>query len=190
MSNNLLLNIHKLVRKKTINLNLKKNWKGFKNFTINKFLKINLNKINMYKSKNYYKIQSIVVIILDLRYLKSKVIIMNKNKCLFSLTNGMMFKKLQLRNKKYKKSEKLTYLIIKTMLLNNKYLNNYKNIIINIKGVKKNINNIVANLNKKIGLNNKNIIYINNTKFSYNKFFKFKKIKAIKRRLKKKIIKM
>lgn len=159
----------------------------FSKFLIDIYININSKKINLYKNENFYKIQSIIVIILDIRKLKSKITVMNKNKCLCCLNNGLMFKKLKLRNKKYKKLEKLTFLIIKDIITRMGGFKSYNNIIINIKGLRKNLNDIISHFKKKLEI--KNIIFINNENISKNKKFSFKKIKAIKRKLKKSLIK-
>ena len=94
-------------------------------------------------------------------------------------------------NKKYIKSEKLSYLNLKNVLMKLNYMRGYKNIFIQIKGLKNKPNNLIKYLNNKINNFNKNIntIIINSYKISKNKFFGFKKIKAIKRKLKKKNLK-
>lgn len=156
---------------------------------INNFLKINIKRVKNYKISHFEK-NNIVYIILDIRRLKSNIVIFKKSSCLSTITNGIIFKKMQFKNKKYKKSEKLTYLALKTILVKLNFLKNYKNITINIKGIKGNVINIIQFINKNLKNNYNQITYINSMKIGNNKYFKFKKIKAIKRRLKKKIIKL
>lgn len=153
-----------------------------------KYKNICTNKINLLRNSEFFKNNNSLVMVVDLKTLRSKIVCFNKYKSLIFISNGIIFKKLQLNHKKYIKSEKLTYLIIKSAFIKMNFLRNYKNIIINIKGVKNNNNNIISYINKNISKNNL-VIYLNNYSFSTNKYFKTKKIKAIKRKLKKKIIK-
>lgn len=170
-------------------IDILKNVNLFYNDVYKKYLNINFKKINLYKNKLNYSIDKHLLIIIDIRSMKSKIIASDTGNCLASVTNGMMFKRLQLRNKKYKKSEKLTYLSMKALLIKLSFLKGYKNIFINLKGVKSNIINIIKYISTKVYLKNKKFIYIHNNSFSKNPYFKFKKIKAIKKKLKKKIIK-
>lgn len=154
-----------------------------------KYIKIQLNKLKHINKKNYFSINKVLYILLDIRKLKTKLIIFNKKGCLFYITNGLVFKKLNLKNKKNKKSEKTTNLLLKNVNNKKKFFNNYSKIIFYVKGVKKYINNIIKYVSENI-LKNKNFTIIMNQKTSKSKYFNFKKIKAIKRRLKKKIIKL
>lgn len=193
--------IVKYKKKLTINLikNIKNQWIGIKKnyniilknkieiknnfmFLLNMYKAINYKKIDLIKKKKYFKLNKIVVIILDLKSLKSKIIVMDNNKTIFYISNGVIFKKLQLKNKKYKKSEKLTYLIIKSMVVSLNFFKKYNNMIINIKGVKNNINNYITYINKNLKNFQGNYIYLNSNKISRNKFFKIKKLKAIKKK--------
>lgn len=159
------------------------------NYTYIKYKNIINNKLITMKNKNYFNNNvNNIVLVMDLRTLKTKIVCLNNKKSLLFISNGVIFKKLQLNHKKYKKSEKLTYLIIKSTLVKMGFFKNYKNIFINIKGVKNNNNNFINYINKNIK-NKNSLIYIHNYLFSMNKYFKIKKIKAIKKKLKKKIIK-
>lgn len=192
-----------MLRHNIINKFIKNNYKNNFNFSYfyNKnhnikwyeiflnYKKINLNNIKAIHKKTFHKISSKnIFIVLDSRSLKTKFIAFNRKKCLFSMTNGIIFKKLTLRNKKYKKSEKLSFLNLKNSLVKLSFLKTYGNIFIYVKGVKNNINGFIKYLIKKI--NNNNVLIINSYKMSKNKFFGFKKIKSIKRKLKKKFIKL
>lgn len=158
------------------------------NLLLKKYDKINSSKLDLYKKEIKFSIKNITIIIFDIRSLKTKIIVLNQKKTLSSLTNGVIFKKLQLRNKKYKKSSKLTFMLMKTIILKFNYFKKFKNLIVEIKGLKKNINDYLYYINKNINKNGKNIIFINNNRFSTDKKFKFKKIRAIKRKLKKKLV--
>jgi hypothetical protein len=130
-------------------------------------------------------------IVIDQRTLRTKIIFFKKNNCLSTITNGLVFKKLQFNNKKYKKSEKISFLAAKMIIFKmQNYIAN-KIIIIHTKGLKKNNNNLLKYFNAMITKYNcYKSIYINNYMVGNNKYFKFKRIKAIKRRLKKKIVKL
>jgi hypothetical protein len=107
--------------------------------------------------------------------------IFNKNKTVFFISNGFFLKKLILK-KSQKKDSKVSIL-------------NLKNIVEFVK--KKNIKNLVVNLNIaksfstkylhffKSNLKKINTLYLYSPKLSFSKK-KFKKVKSIKRKLKKK----
>lgn len=191
--------IEKLKYKDKKNENIKNKLNYFENKSINFFTlintykKINLNKFFLIKKLRYYKISNKnIFIILDARKLKTKIIAFNAKKCLITLSNGLMFKKMKLKNKKYIKSEKLSYLTIKTFMNKINYLEKRLNVFLYVKGYKNNINSLIKYINNKFIKKNSNstkFVIINSYKKSNNKFFGFKKIKAIKRNLKKKIIK-
>lgn len=160
-----------------------------------KINKINENRINSIVNKSNWKILKPLFAIIDIRSLKTRIIFFTKNNCISTMTNGLVFKKMQLNNKKYKKSEKLSYLSVKLIVLRLKNYINNRYVIIQIKGLKKYSKNIIKYFNqisqKNLKDNNKSkFIYINNNKTPNNFDFKFKKIKSIKRRLKKKMVKI
>ena len=158
-------------------------------FLFNKYNLVNVGKLNTIKKIEYSAVTNIISIILDTRSSKTKIVINKNNKNLLSLTNGVILKKLMINDKKYKKSDKIVFLMLKSALIKSNYLKNYKNIIIILKGLKKSSNNFLNYVYKNIKLNSKNILIVNNYKTSRNSFFKFKKIGAIKRKLKKKLVK-
>ena len=177
------LNAYNNIYKKIILNNKLTNY----NEIIKNYNNFNLKKIDTIK-KNFLKnFENNIIIVLDFRSLKFKLFIIKKNNCAYSSTSGIIFKKMNLNNKKYKKSDKLVYLCIKNALIKNQHILNKKKIIIYTKGLRKNINNFVNYLSLKINTNK--LVFINDLKVSNNKTFKFKKIKSIKRKLKKKIVK-
>ncbi len=158
---------------------------------IEKFKKINEKKLNNIITKNNWFLKKPIFAIIDLRSLKTKIIFFNKLGCISTITNGIVFKKLQFNNKKYKKSEKLSFLSVKIIILNIQNFLNNRNLIVQIKGLKKINKTLIKYFNQMVVKNNAiKTFYINNYKIGNNAYFKFKKIKAIKRRLKKKIVKL
>ena len=151
---------------------------------IKKYNKINLSKFKIINKKLYYPMsENCIFVILDSRSLKTNITALNPKKCILTLTNGLIFKKLGFRNRKYIKSEKISFLTLKNFLVKFDYFKRYKNIFLYIKGYKNNINGFIKFINDRIFKNNTNskIKILNCYKKSYNNFFGFKKIKAIKR---------
>lgn len=178
-------------KKKELNLKLKKQINIFKLYEI--YLKINKSYLkNIILKKTLKNNTKNIFIIIDNRNLKTKIILFNYKKCLFSINNGFVFKKLNLKNKKYKKSEKLSFLCLKNSIIKFNNFKKYKNIFLYIKGIKNNSNLLIKYFNKKVNnkFNENNLLIINSYKISKSTFFGFKKIKAIKRKLKKKMIKI
>jgi len=98
-------------------------------------------------------------------------------------TNGIILKKNGILEKSRKKESKTSLLNITISLNFLKNLNFNDNIIINIKKIKPFISKINKILKNEIP--NKNIVYILTPEIPFNKN-KFKKVKSIKRRLRKK----
>lgn len=146
------------------------------------FLKIsNLNK----KKSNTYSNYSILII----NTTKKKPIInlLNRDKLILNLTPGIIKKKLEIKEKNVKKSYKMLKMMMKISSFNIKKIFGLKNFIIQLKGSKSKIPQILTLLKRYLMPKKK--IFIFTPKIINNKL-KFKKIKAIKRRLKKKFIKM
>lgn len=168
--------------------------KKYKNICelFNQIYKINFKKINKIKNKMYFNKQKIIYYLLDLKKLKTKVIVFKDTGCLFFYSNGLLFKKMMLNGKKYKKSDKISFLTIKNSINFLNVLNSCDKLIIEIKGFSnKSVDYskfIYNNIKKKT--NNKELVFIYNYKLSSSRYFKYKKIKAIKRRLKKKFLKL
>lgn len=152
----------------------------------NYYLNLNYKKINKLKEKNYYSNSENIILILDIRKNKPKIFVINNNRCFLSITSGLIFKKLNLSKKKIKKSEKMLTLMIRTVFFKIKNLISYKKCLINIKGTKNNLFNIIININK-IFKNKMSLMY--EPRISYGRF-KFKKIKSIKKRLRKKFTRL
>ena len=186
-------NVDHLISTKRSKINSKKNKKQLtKNtyFNVNKLLnyykqysKIILNKKTIF---NFYTNNVRTVIIIDIRNSKMLLTAINNNKCVFTLTPGIIFKKLQMKGKSLKKSNKMCNLLLKTSINTLKSKIKNKNFLINIKGTKSNIYNIVLFVKKNFL--NENLLFIYSPHLIINGL-KFKKVKSIKRRLKKKIIK-
>lgn len=166
---------------------------------------LNKNKKKLFQVTNYYKFYYFYKIInitkkkrvglysnysiLVINMLKKKPIInvINKDKLILNLTPGILKKKLEIKEKNVKKSPKMFKIMMKVSAFNIKKIYEIKNFIIQLKGAKSKIPQILTLLKRY--LNPKKKIFIFTPKIINNKL-KFKKIKAIKRRLKKKFIKM
>lgn len=97
---------------------------------------------------------------------------------------------MNFKNKKYKKSEKVSNFLIKTIKTKSQIIKKYKKTVLHIKGFKNNMKNLSKNIIKNLNsISNNSITIINDLKISFNVYFKNKKIKSIKRRLRKKFIK-
>lgn len=151
------------------------------------YIKLNYSKIKKLKNKDYFCNFDNLIVILDIRKTKPKIFVLNNDKCLFSVTSGLIFKKLNLNNKKIKKSEKMLKLMLKTTVIKLQKISYLKNYLIHIKGTKSNLFNILLTINKIFIKKNISLMY--SPHISYGKF-KFKKIKAIKKRLRKKFTKL
>lgn len=145
------------------------------NFSYNKLLKI--------KSKNIYKNSENLILIFDIRPLKPKIFVMSNNRCFFSITSGLIYKKLNLKQKKIKKTEKMFNLMMKTIATRINKQISYKKCIIHVKGTRSNIFNVLVLINKNF--NKKKISLIFSPHVNHG-FFSFKKVKSIKKRLRKK----
>ena len=100
--------------------------KNYKNY----ILKNNIFKelTNIYVNNNFLKLVhagtistrnkkiEAIIIIVDLRPMKIRMVCINKNKCILSLTTGILYKKLKLNKKNLKKSQKMVNLMIKTFV--------------------------------------------------------------------------
>jgi hypothetical protein len=110
-----------------------------------------------------------------------------KNKLNLNLSSGIIKNKLEIKEKNIKKSLKMLKLMLKVTAFNINRISNIKNFLIQIKGLKTNISYVLSLILKYFYINKKIFLY---TPKSINNKLKFKKTKAIKRRLKKKFIKM
>lgn len=145
------------------------------------FDKNNLQKLELNNFKKYY------IFMLNIKNKKPFINITIFDKTALAVSSGFVLKKLKVNDKKSKKHIKTLYLILKLVLNDlNKKLKKYKKIILQIRGTRKKLFSIIGFLKKKIKFNEIIFIYVPNF---YQKSIKFKKIKAIKKKLKKKNIK-
>lgn len=149
--------------------------------------KINYNKLKIIKNKNYYSNYNKIILILDTRPIKPKIFLIFKNKCILTLTSGIIYKKLNMKKKKTKKSEKMLNLMLKSVYIKIQQTVLCKNIIIHLKGTKSNIFNVLVSVSNNF--KDKNIFMMYSPKIGFNKY-KFKKLKSIKRRLRKRFSKL
>lgn len=145
------------------------------------FKKNNLNSFELVNLKSYF------FFLLNIKKKKPFINVSIKDKTKLAISTGFILKKLKINEKKSKKNIKTLFLILKIIIADlNKNLKNYKKVILNIKGSKKRLFQIMNFLKKKFKFNK--IIFIYTPNF-YQNSIKFKKIKSIKRRLRKKLIK-
>jgi hypothetical protein len=153
------------------------------------------NIINLYanyyilKTHNLVKFNYKKFVIIIINILKKKIFItlIKNNKLILNLSPGIITKKLEINNKNAKKNLKIINLMIKTIINNFKKLYKSEYYFIQIKGAKNNIYTILNLL--KIRVNLKKTYFIFSPFINYNNY-KFKKIRSIKRKLRKKFIKL
>jgi len=145
------------------------------------------NKINNLNKKKYNLYNNYSILIINTTKKKPIINLINRDKLILNLTAGIIKKKLEIKEKNVKKSYKMLKMMMKISTFNIKKIFELKNFIIQLKGSKSKIPQILTLLKRY--LNPKKKIFIYTPKIINNKL-KFKKIKAIKRRLKKKFIKM
>ena len=157
------------------------------NQLFNLYNRLNLKRINSIKNDDFFKnVDKKIVLIIDIRQLKAKIIAIYKNKCILTITPGIIFNKLRMKEKSLKKTQKVFNLMIKLVITSLKKNINCNNFIINIRGTKSKITNIVLFIKKNFNKKTDKILFIYTPNIDFK--LKFKKIKSIKRRLKKKII--
>jgi hypothetical protein len=126
--------------------------------------------------------------ILDLRKKKPYINIIVRKQNTVSLSVGVVLKYLKIKEKKFKKKTSSLYLMLKIVLtIIYKDINFKKKNIFEIKGLRKDIYLIIKFIKTNIFLKNLILIYTPNL---IGKSLKYKKIKAIKKNLKKKLIKI
>ncbi len=145
------------------------------------------NKINIINKKKYNPYNNYSILIINITKKKPIINLINRDKLILNLTPGIIKKKLEIKEKNVKKSYKMLKTMMKIIAFNIKRIFEIKNFIIQLKGSKSKIPQILTLLKRY--LNPRKKIFIYTPKIINNKL-KFKKIKAIKRRLKKKFIKM
>lgn len=147
----------------------------------------NYNKLKNIKDNKFFSNSNKIIIIFDLRPVKIKIYIINNNRCVFGITPGIIYKKLGIKQKKTKKTEKMVNLMLKIVSLKIKKMIAKNKFIINIKGTRSNIFNVITLINRNFKSNLSSLIY--SPHISYGRY-KFKKIKSIKRRLRKRFSKL
>lgn len=145
------------------------------------------NKINNLNKKKYNLYNNYSILIINTTKKKPIINLINRDKLILNLTAGIIKKKLEIKEKNVKKSYKMLKMMMKISAFNIKKIFELKNFIIQLKGSKSKIPQILTLLKRYLSPKKKIFIY---TPKIINNKLKFKKIKAIKRRLKKKFIKM
>lgn len=126
------------------------------------------------------------ILIIDLRYTKIRLFCLDEDKTLYSLTSGIITKKLKLEEKSQKKSTRVFNVMFKTIFQKFEEKTWKRKVLIYIKGVKKSFLDVMKIINEKYG--EKNFIILFNPRIRRNRI-KFKKIKSLKKNLLKKFIK-
>lgn len=157
-----------------------------KNFFLFRYYNfLNLKKLNRINNNEYFQnFNKKIIIIIDIRCIKPKIIVLNNNKSILTLTTGIIFKKMQMKEKSIKKTQKMFNIMMKLVATNLKKKINCNNFIIQIKGTKSKLINIITFVKNSFKENN--VFFLYSPTIDYK--LKFKKVKSIKRRLKKKII--
>lgn len=154
-------------------------------FLLKYYNNLNLKKLKKIKSDLYYKnFNKKLIVIIDIRRIKPRIVVLNNNKCILTLTSGIIFKKMQMKEKSIKKTQKMFNIMMKLVSTNLKKKINCNNFIIHIRGTKSKLINTIIFI--KNSFKNDNLFFLYSPHIEYK--LKFKKIKSIKRRLKKKII--
>jgi len=127
--------------------------------------------------------------ILAFNFLKKKLNITYsyKNNLISSITPGVITKKLEIVNKKNKKSSKIINIMIKSMLKTYRNNENYHKLIIQIKGTKSSFFKILISL-KDLLKKYTDTYFIYTPVICFNKK-NFKKIRSLKRNFRKKYFK-
>lgn len=156
-------------------------------FLVKYYNNLNLSRLNNINNDNYFKnLEKEVIIMIDIKNSKSKIVVSYKERCILTVTPGIIFNKLKLKEKSIKKTQKIFTLMIKLVINSVKNKIKSKNFIVHIKGTKIKLSNLVVIIKKNFNKGNDKIMFMYTPSINYK--FKFKKVKSIKRRLKKKII--
>lgn len=150
--------------------------------SLNYYYKFNYSKLKRIKEGNYYVNSENIVVIIDIRPSKPIISTISKNKCLFNITSGIIYKKLSMKQKKTKKTEKMFNLMLKATFLNLQRRVSFKKCVVHLKGTRSNLFNVLVLINKNF--KTKEIYMLYSPHIGYNRF-KFRKIKSIKKRLRK-----
>lgn len=174
---------HVLINKNNFNkklINTKKIFHIF--YYLYKFNRKYTIKKNFFKRFYYHNV-------LTFNFLKKKLNITYsyKNNLMFSITPGIITKKLNIIKKKNKKSNKIVNLMIKSVLKNYKKNENFHKLIIQMKGTKSFFFKILTYL-KDIFKKYVDVYFVYTPVISFNKK-NFKKIRSLKKNFKKKFFK-
>lgn len=157
---------------------------------INYYCSLNLKKFiylikNGNKKNEHFMYSNYIIIIIDVRKQKPIITVINNNKTFLCLTAGIVFKKMKMKEKKNKKSEKMIVTMMKLVFNEITQKINNNNLLINIKGLTSNVDVLYSTIESYSS--SFKFLFLNSFHKRRNKL-KFKKIKAIKRRLRKKFI--
>lgn len=142
-----------------------------------KFLKKKINFKN-----NFY------IFILNLKWKKPFINVMAKRRNKIALSVGIVLRYLHIKEKKLKKKLSSLYLMLKiTILLMERQILSSQKMIFEIKGLRKDLYLILKFLKARLLFKNLTIVHTPNV---FGKSIKYKKIRAIKKNLKKKLIKI
>jgi hypothetical protein len=145
------------------------------------------NKISFLKNKKYILYKNYAILIVNISKQKPFINLILDDKIIITLSPGIIKKKLEIKEKSIKKSQKMFKLMLKILAFNVKKLLNLNKVIIQIKGSKSKIIHILILIQRYFKIHKNFFIFtpkINNNNIG------FKKIKAIKRKLRKKFIKI
>jgi hypothetical protein len=158
--------------------------KSFSNYVYINYFNLNL---NFFKKKIDSK-SVFYLIILNLKYKKPFVNVMLNKQNKIALSTGIVLRYLNIKEKKLRKKLSSLYLMLKIILIMlQKPILSLKKIIFEIKGLRKDMYLIIKFLKSRLLFNNLIIIHTPNLS---HKSLKYKKIRAIKKNLKKKLIKI
>lgn len=162
----------------------KKILKNYKNYIYINYFNLNLISLknNLENKNNFY------LILLNLKHKKPFINFMVQKKNKIALSTGIVLRYLNIKEKKLKKKLSSLYLMLKIVLIMlQREILSFKKIIFEIKGLRKDIYLIIKFLKARLIF--KNLIIIHTPNLFYNSI-KYKKIRAIKKNLKKKLIKI
>lgn len=144
-------------------------------------------KLNVLNNNKIIFLKNYFIFILNIKNKKPFINITIKDKTILAVSSGFILKKLNIDEKKSKKNYKTLCLILKIVMNDLKnQLKKYDKIILQIRGSRKKLFQIISYMKKKTNFANLILIYTPNF---FQNSVKFKKIKSIKKRLRKKFIK-
>lgn len=133
--------------------------------------------------KNYWKnLENYKLITFNHKFKKLRLIVSKKDKILINLSSGMATKKLNIEEKKHKKSLKIFNIMIKSVLKGLRPSNFFLRCLIQFKGVNSYLNKYLETI-LKLNFNIKETYVMFTPNVSKN--FKFKKIRSLKKNFRK-----